>query len=53
MSALAYRAQSTAEHSQRVADFVLLAADNLIPVSDMFVLESDRIAARYRQAGRA
>jgi len=43
MSALAYRDKPTAEHSQRVADLCVATANNLIPISDMFVLE---VAAR-------
>jgi diguanylate cyclase (GGDEF)-like protein/putative nucleotidyltransferase with HDIG domain len=49
MSALAYRDKATAEHSQRVADLCVLAADNLIPVSDMFVLE---VAALLHDIGK-
>lgn len=49
MSALAYRDKATAEHSQRVADLCVMAAENLIPVSDMFVLE---VAALLHDIGK-
>jgi diguanylate cyclase (GGDEF)-like protein/putative nucleotidyltransferase with HDIG domain len=49
MSALAYRDKATAEHSQRVADLCVMTAENLIPVSDMFVLE---VAALLHDIGK-
>src|SRR5207248_2882284 len=45
----AYRDKATAEHSQRVADLCVLAADGLIPASDMFVLE---VAALLHDIGK-
>src|SRR5207245_2742340 len=49
MSALSYRDKPTAEHSQRVADLCVMTAENLIPVSDMFVLE---VAALLHDIGK-
>src|SRR3954470_7141330 len=49
MSALAHRDKSTAEHSQRVADLCVMAADGLIPIGDMFVLE---VAALLHDIGK-
>jgi diguanylate cyclase (GGDEF)-like protein/putative nucleotidyltransferase with HDIG domain len=49
ISALAYRDQSTAEHSRRVADLCVATANGLMSVSDAYVLE---IAALLHDIGK-
>jgi len=49
MSALAYRDKPTAEHSQRVADLCVVTANDLIPISDVFMLE---VAALLHDIGK-
>ncbi len=49
MSALAYRDKPTAEHSQRVADLCVATASDMIPISDVFILE---VAALLHDIGK-